>query len=242
MAELEAVLLDVGGTLWPDNVPTPPMAQQLRAARLADLVPELTVEQALLVVEDLNEQAKAVEDAIMQDTDGSIRESFERVAPLIRAPGAAAVRKALNLPAAARGWSLFPGTVEAVAAIKELGVRVVILSNGFFLDHDSYLRVLDELGVAKYLDGLVSSVDTGFRKPHPAIFEAALKQAGTAPDRCVMIGDNERKDILPAVAFGMRAIRVAIQEPRPAASDAHAVVTSLAEAAAIVEAWRKARD
>ncbi|HLQ61065.1 MAG TPA: HAD family hydrolase [Candidatus Acidoferrales bacterium] len=239
MGELEAVLLDVGGTLWSDRLPPDPMVDQLRAARLADLVPELTVELALLIVQDLNEQAGAVEEAIMQDTDGSIRESFERTAPLIRAPGAAAVRKALCLPARGR-LELFPGTLEALAKFKDLHLRCVVVSNGFYRDHDNYLRLLEELGVARYLDGLVSSVDTGFRKPHPAIFEAALKAANAAPDRCVMVGDNERKDIRPAVAFGMRAIRVAIQEPRPAASDAHAVVTSLPEAASILEAWVKA--
>ena len=52
-----------------------------------------------------------------------------------------------------------------------------------------------------------------------------------------MLGNSEANDILPAVALGMRAIRVAIEDPPPESSAAHAVVTSLEAAHNIVKRW-----
>ena len=76
-----------------------------------------------------------------------------------------------------------------------------------------------------------------FRKPHPAIFEAALTALDCPAAACAIVGDSEIKDIQPAVALGMRAIRVAIEEPPPVTSAADAVVTGLAEARSIVAEW-----
>jgi len=86
----------------------------------------------------------------------------------------------------------------------------------------------------------VTSLDVGFRKPHPAMFEAGLREAGCATDACLMIGDSEVKDIQPAVGLGMRAIRVAIEAPRPASSAADAVVTSLSQARSVLTEWAAA--
>jgi hypothetical protein len=43
--------------------------------------------------------------------------------------------------------------------------------------------------------------------------------------------------IQPALAMGMRGMRVAIEEPPPASSAAHAVVSSLAQARSTLAAW-----
>ena len=83
----------------------------------------------------------------------------------------------------------------------------------------------------------MTSLDVGFRKPHSAFFAAALREAGCEPAACLMIGNSEANDIQPALALGMRTIRVAIEEPPPTASAAHAVVTSLAAVPAVVSPW-----
>jgi FMN phosphatase YigB (HAD superfamily) len=87
------------------------------------------------------------------------------------------------------------------------------------------------------VDAFVSSVDVGFNKPHPAVFEAASAAISCPPPACVVIGNSEPNDIVPAAAVGMRALRVAIEEPLPESSAAHAVAGSLAEAEAILRAW-----
>jgi len=43
--------------------------------------------------------------------------------------------------------------------------------------------------------------------------------------------------VVPAKRLGMRAIRVAIEEPKPASSEADAVTDSLEEAARVLRAW-----
>jgi predicted HAD superfamily phosphohydrolase YqeG len=47
------------------------------------------------------------------------------------------------------------------------------------------------------------------------MFAAALRAARCRPSECVVVGDSEHNDIVPAIARGMRAIRVAIEEPGP---------------------------
>jgi FMN phosphatase YigB (HAD superfamily) len=70
------------------------------------------------------------------------------------------------------------------------------------------------------------------------MFEAATLPAGCAPVDCVMVGNSEENDIQPAVELGMRAMRVAIEEPWPQSSRAHGIVTNLAELSALLGRWR----
>ena len=81
--------------------------------------------------------------------------------------------------------------------------------------------------------------DVGFRKPHRAMFDAALALARCPPERCAIIGNSELKDVQPALALGVRTILARIIEPRPSTSSAHAVVVGLADAADVVERWAR---
>jgi putative hydrolase of the HAD superfamily len=63
------------------------------------------------------------------------------------------------------------------------------------------------------LEGLfavaLSSSDHGYMKPHPSIFEEALRQAGVGPAEAVMVGDSVPHDIEGARRLGMRGVLVA---------------------------------
>jgi HAD superfamily hydrolase (TIGR01549 family) len=113
--------------------------------------------------------------------------------------------------------------VQESLACQVGGLRCIVLSNVQVRGAAEYWRDFNDLDVAHLIDAIVTSLEVGFRKPHPAMFDAGVQRAGT----CVMIGDSEVKDIQPAVGLGMPAIRVAIEVPPPASSAAHAVVTSL---------------
>ena len=52
----------------------------------------------------------------------------------------------------------------------------------------------------------VSSSAHGFLKPHPSIFEAALRLVGAAPGESVMVGDSLAHDIEGARRAGMRVV------------------------------------
>jgi putative hydrolase of the HAD superfamily len=140
-----------------------------------------------------------------------------------------AVRAALGA-----GWARFaqpfPGYRELLLAARDLGLRRVIVSNTNFTATRDWRDVIaPAVGLDGLLDGIVTSYDVRYRKPHLAMFERALEIAGHSAPECVMIGNDERKDVVPAKELGMFVIRVAIQEP-PTPTRADRLVTSLDEA------------
>jgi HAD superfamily hydrolase (TIGR01509 family) len=138
----------------------------------------------------------------------------------------ARVRRAMALPVHDRMRPL-PGAVELLAAAHSLGLRTVIASNTYWRDAESYWEDFRALGMADHVDAIVTSNDAGHLKPHPAVFEMAIRASRAEPDRCVVIGNKEDNDILPALALGMRAILVHPDDPVPASSRAHAVAPDL---------------
>ena len=94
---------------------------------------------------------------------------------------------------------------------------------------------MPDLRLTGLVDGVVTSCSVGYRKPHLAIFQRAVALADCRPEECLFVGDNEQKDVEPALGMGMTAIRVAIQEP-PTATRAHRLATSLDEVTAALRA------
>jgi HAD superfamily hydrolase (TIGR01509 family) len=138
----------------------------------------------------------------------------------------ARIRRAMALPVADRLKPL-PGAVELLSEIHALGLRNVIASNTYWRDAESYWEDFRLLGMADHVDAIVTSVDAGHLKPHPAVFEMAMRAGGARPERCVVIGNKESNDIEPALALGMRAILVHPDDPVPQSSRAHAVAANL---------------
>jgi HAD superfamily hydrolase (TIGR01509 family) len=136
------------------------------------------------------------------------------------------LRRAMSIPISDRMQPL-PGARELLADIHALGLRTVIASNTYWRDADSYWDDFRLLGLAEHIDAIFTSVDAGHLKPHPAVFEMAMRWAGSAPERCVVIGNKEDNDILPAMALGMRTILVHPDDPVPASSRADAVAPDL---------------
>jgi FMN phosphatase YigB (HAD superfamily) len=231
-----AVLLDVGGTIWPDAWPSQGLDDPPRVARLQRVLPELTAATANGLVEALRRALVPFEGALLQDTDAAIAEGMRR-SGLPNQPGLVIhVRRAMCVPAAGR-IDLFPGARALLKRIRELGMTCAVVSNAGVRDCDDYRRDFTDLGISGEIDAIVTSVETGYRKPHPKIFEAALVAAGCPAAHCVMIGNSERNDVAPALALGMRAVRVAIEEDQPAESAAHAVATSLDQITALLTEW-----
>ncbi len=236
-AAIGAVLVDVGGTLWEDQPRTlMEGGDDQRIDRLLQAIPRLARPVAVELVHRFRLRTWELDGALIQDNAAFIHDTAERVGLPLDDDGVRAVGKAMSLPAPGR-TRLFPGARELLGTIKELNLTCVVVSNSIWRLRDDYRIDFDELGVATYIDAIVSSADLGFRKPHRAIFEAALAFCGCEPGSCVMVGNSEAKDIEPALAMGMHAIRVAIEEPKPATSAAHAMVTTLSDAAAVLQTW-----
>ena len=95
-----------------------------------------------------------------------------------------------------------PGVAEALAAMKALGLRLVVVSNA----DGSVERGLRGAGLADFFDAVVDSALVGFEKPDPRIFRHALEGAGAAPERTLHVGDLYHADVVGARAAGLHAL------------------------------------
>ena len=84
------------------------------------------------------------------------------------------------------------------------GYRTALVSN---FDHGPTAhRILTRHGIDAMFGATVISADFGRRKPHPAIFGAALEQLGVAPAEALFIGDTVAEDVRGARATGMDVV------------------------------------
>ena len=231
---IRAVLVDVGGTLWPDGWPAQPGDVTRRRERLRAAFPGLGPERAAACVAELDEAAGQLPGTLTQDAGTYVTPALRHYGLGDGPDQVAAALCAMCLPAASR-VRLFPGAAGLLASIKDHGLPCVICSNAVWRNAAAYWHDFHSLGIAEWIDAVVSSADTGFRKPHPAMFLRAAAAAGVSPQSCLMIGNSENKDILPACSLGIRTIRVSIEEPAPAVSAASGIAGSLTEATRMLQ-------
>lgn len=230
---LGALLVDGGGTLFPESLSVPDEALLRPGACLSNALPELAPKELRHLLMEFLTAAEAHARAGVQPTDRLIARLLEATSP-----GLGNRARAFRAALAKDGWQRrlpYPGAVEMLLTAKRRGMVTVLVSNTAWLSEQDYRARMVEMGLA--LDSLVSSFDIGVRKPHRAMFDAALERAGCPPQRCVMVGDNEVNDIEPAAGLGMRTIRVTMQYRVPGTSRADAVAASLKEVAAILRSW-----
>ncbi len=232
---IETVFVDFGGTLMPNALP---MTAELEEglARSVSAVLGLEPARAAALIKRIDAVAQSAPD---DQADDVIAEALVGYGLTPDEVMVRRVRQALCVPLSA-ALSPFPHAGDLLAGLKRLGTCCVILSNTAFRDAEMYQRDFEALGWAAWVDGCVTSVDAGCRKPDQRIFELALEVAGSRPERCVMVGNSEYADIAPAVRMGMRAILVAIEDPPPLTTAAGACVTALDLTLDVLQKWHEA--
>jgi putative hydrolase of the HAD superfamily len=91
-------------------------------------------------------------------------------------------------------------------SLRERGLRTGLVSNAFdpgWLLHND----LERMGLAERLDAAVFSSEVGKRKPHEAIFTAALESLGVEAERALFVGDRRFEDIRGAKEAGMTTVQ-----------------------------------
>jgi phosphoglycolate phosphatase len=83
---------------------------------------------------------------------------------------------------------LYPGAMEAVARLRDLGFGVGICTNKPEALAD---LLLIRLGVREAFASLVGADTLPVRKPDPAPLREAARRAGGDPSHCVLIGDSD---------------------------------------------------
>lgn len=94
---------------------------------------------------------------------------------------------------------LKPGASKALAAAKQAGLSVMVISEG---PHDAQETTIERLGIAAGVDLLITSACEGKSKGD-GLFERALERAGCEPHKVLCVGDSVDRDIVPAAALGM---------------------------------------
>lgn len=95
-----------------------------------------------------------------------------------------------------------PGAREAVAALKKMGLKVIVLSNW----DDSLVKVLTHCGMADLFDAIFASLVEGCEKPDPEFFSVAHEFLGCSREEVLHVGDNPLDDAVGAVSFGWQAL------------------------------------
>jgi HAD superfamily hydrolase (TIGR01509 family) len=132
--------------------------------------------------------------------------------------------------AACQHFSLYDEVGDVLRGLHRTGLKIGLISNT--------QRCLASFERHFELEGLfavgLSSFEHGYMKPHPSIFEAALRAAGVAAAEAVMVGDSYAHDVEGALGAGMRAVLVSRSgrsEPHPPGVP---VISSLRELPALL--------
>ncbi len=101
-----------------------------------------------------------------------------------------------------RRLSAYSDVSNALIELRAEGYETSILSNG----ETTMLRdALTSAGIAEHFDH-VWSVDALARyKPHPYVYQMAVRDSGFSPEEICLVSSN-RWDVAGAVAFGLRSI------------------------------------
>lgn len=81
--------------------------------------------------------------------------------------------------------------------------KLHIITNGF---NEVQSKKINNSGLSKYFDKIITSEDAGVKKPNKMIFDFALAQTKAAQNEVLMIGDNWEADIMGAINQGWDAI------------------------------------
>ncbi len=233
---LKALLVDVGGTLVDDatwlkqDQYEAHMVSRLRDAFGTEHPWFAPLSKHRFVESDATtwEEQRTVEVVTAMLADHGYRASAEEVERICRAC-AAPLSQVVELA---------DGAHEVVHKIRDLGVRMVICSNTLWRNDADSRRDWEELGFGDCFDGYVTSHDTGFAKPHPAMLEHALAAVDARPSQAAIIGDRPERDLAGARSVGMRSIWMRppdfVGEPEPAPD---AAVSGWSEVRPIIELW-----
>lgn len=99
---------------------------------------------------------------------------------------------------------LFPNVKKELMALKEQGMKLILLSNAqtCFLYNELPEEIRD------LFDVLLISEVIGIKKPDENAFRLAFERFGTDPEHIVFVGDSAEDDMIPAGRLGCHCIMI----------------------------------
>jgi putative hydrolase of the HAD superfamily len=138
--------------------------------------------------------------------------------------------------AACQHFFLYDDVTPALRRLAEDGYKVGLISNS----HRSLASFQQHFDLHGLITAAISSSEHGYLKPHPSIFEAALKLVGVEAGESVMVGDSLRHDIDGARRVGMHGVLVRRAGFAPGLADDAGGVPVIATLAELPRLLRKA--
>ena len=99
--------------------------------------------------------------------------------------------------------SVLPGSIEALTAIRGMGVKLALVTNG---SAETQRAKVERFALAPLFDAIVIEGEFGLGKPERAIYAHALSSVGVTAADAWMVGDNIEWDVAAPMRLGMRGI------------------------------------
>ena len=235
MAHLQALLVDVGGTLVRDDTWLPLADYRARMAQRIAALYDGTQPSWVrdLLTHEFVEDSPQYEHGIADEVAAFLAERGY----VVSVDEAERICRACALPLHEL-VEVEPDARTALEDARRRGLRIAICSNTLWRNDDDSRRDWTDFGMADLFDAYVTSNGTGFAKPHPRIFERALQLLDVRPDAAAMVGDQLSRDIAGARALGIRTIwKRPAGHNGPVEPQPDVTITSLAELGPVLRDW-----
>ncbi len=99
--------------------------------------------------------------------------------------------------------TLRPEAPAALDALQQKGFRLAVISN--IVSRQLTPARLEQYGIARYFDPIMTSAEYGWRKPNERIFHEAARLMNLPPAACTYVGDTVSRDVIGArrAGYGM---------------------------------------
>jgi putative hydrolase of the HAD superfamily len=100
------------------------------------------------------------------------------------------------------------GALELLQYLREQGKKVIIVTEG---PTDAQIWTVQQLGLEPYVDVLITTNEVGKSKVD-GLFTELLRTRNIRPQDMVYVGDNEARDVIPAMQLGILAVHYSEKE------------------------------
>ena len=84
--------------------------------------------------------------------------------------------------------------------------RIGLISDTGITPGKEIIKIFEKYNILQYFDNLIFSDETGYYKPHPEAFRAALEPLECSPQEAIHVGDLLETDIKGAKNYGLKSI------------------------------------
>ena len=99
--------------------------------------------------------------------------------------------------------ALYPHVQLTLTGLARMGLKMAVVSDAPRLP--VWLRICG-LGLQHYFDAVITSDDSGVKKPHAKPFLMALERLDLQPDEAIMVGDWAERDMVGAKQVGLTTV------------------------------------